>query len=154
MGRKVRIGSALKREVLSRDGHRCVKCGQKSRLKFNHVVPVVSGGQDVLSNLVTLCAGCHKAAPNEPAEFFRWAASGLPPSMDQSKHLTKLCVSILFHRERLGEKISEAEELIDQIYPDLWKVFRTGPTEEDPFRIESIKQFVGKYLPPGEGGSS
>jgi hypothetical protein len=116
-------------------------------LDLHHVVPVVFGGQAAASNLVTLCATCHKAAPNEPADFFRWAASGLPPSMDRSKHLTKLCVSIVLHRERLGEKVTEAERLIDQIYPDLWTVMRAEPTEADPFRIGSIRQFLTKYLP-------
>ncbi|MGH9359705.1 MAG: hypothetical protein ACRD1O_11120 [Terriglobia bacterium] len=73
--------------------------------------------------------------------------------MDLSKHLTKLCISILFHREGLGEKVDEAEGLVDQIYPDLWKVFRASPTDEDPLRIEPIKQFLGKYLPSSETGN-
>lgn len=154
MSRRIGTRGALRREVLARDGHRCVKCGQKSRLEAHHVIPVVFGGQDELGNLVTLCASCHKVAPDEPAQFFRWAASGLPPSMDLSKHLTKLCVSILFHRERLGEKIGDAEKLIDEIYPDLWSVFRAKPTEEDPFRqIVDFKKLALKYLPPESGSS-
>lgn len=123
-------------------------------MELHHVIPVAFGGQGVLSNLVSLCAGCHKAAPNEPSGFFRWAASGLPPSMDISKHLTKVCVSILFHRERLGEKVSEAEELVDRIYPDLWKVFRGARAEEDTSGLEALSEFASKYFAPPERGSS
>lgn len=116
------------------------------------MVPVVYGGADTASNLITLCAICHGNAPNEPAELYKWAASGLPPGMDLSKYLTKACISILFHREGLGKKVREAEELIDHIYPDIWKVFLTDPTDEDPFRIEGIKRFVSKYYPTSENG--
>lgn len=49
-------------EVLRRDGFRCVYCGLKaseSELHVDHVVPVVDGGSDELSNLVTACIDCN-----------------------------------------------------------------------------------------------
>ena len=49
-------------EVLRRDGFRCVYCGAKaseSELHVDHVVPVIDGGSDQLSNLVTACIDCN-----------------------------------------------------------------------------------------------
>lgn len=61
--RSRRSMSAKKRfEVLRRDGFRCKYCGvtaSESQLHVDHVIPVVAGGSDDLSNLVTACAGCN-----------------------------------------------------------------------------------------------
>lgn len=49
-------------EVLRRDGFQCAYCGAKaseSQLHVDHVVPVIEGGSDELSNLVTACIDCN-----------------------------------------------------------------------------------------------
>ena len=50
--------------ALERDGHRCVECGVSAPLHVHHVVPWEAGQEDphALGNLVTLCAGHHRAA--------------------------------------------------------------------------------------------
>jgi 5-methylcytosine-specific restriction endonuclease McrA len=48
-------------EVLERDGHQCVWCENDENLHVHHIVPVFAGGEKYeLSNLQTLCEGCHK----------------------------------------------------------------------------------------------
>src|SRR6266516_611392 len=49
--------------VMARDGYRCVACGFDllCALAAHHRLPRELGGRDTLSNLVTLCANCHKA---------------------------------------------------------------------------------------------
>ena len=46
--------------VLNRDNHCCVKCEESRSLHVHHVIPRKLGGSDELSNLITLCAACHK----------------------------------------------------------------------------------------------
>jgi 5-methylcytosine-specific restriction endonuclease McrA len=49
-------------EVFKRDGFQCVYCGAKPpgvALHVDHVEPVVKGGTNETSNLVTACAGCN-----------------------------------------------------------------------------------------------
>ena len=62
----------LRREVLDRDGWRCVKCGRRGRLEVDHVIPMRFGGAVyALENLQTLCrAPCHfeKTARENTAE--------------------------------------------------------------------------------------
>jgi len=54
--------------VKERDEYHCIKCGyqpsQKSRLHAHHIIPDSLGGEDRLENGATLCATCHKFAPD------------------------------------------------------------------------------------------
>jgi hypothetical protein len=52
----------LRRATLERDGYRCcvAGCMHTRFLNVHHVVPREANGPNALSNLVTLCAGCHE----------------------------------------------------------------------------------------------
>lgn len=53
----------LRRNVLERDGYRCVNCGDSihdATLQVHHIVPLIKGGSNYPGNLVTLCVDCHK----------------------------------------------------------------------------------------------
>ena len=51
---------AVRRRVLERDGWRCTKCGRPGRLEVHHLTPLHRGGDPwAMSNLETLCRGCH-----------------------------------------------------------------------------------------------
>lgn len=47
--------------ILARDGFRCVGCGKPAPalLHVDHIIPVISGGDDCDDNLVTLCEECN-----------------------------------------------------------------------------------------------
>lgn len=55
--------NATRREVLQRDGFRCVACRSDvpASCDIHHLLPRSMGGSDELSNLVSLCDGCHAA---------------------------------------------------------------------------------------------
>lgn len=53
-----------RRLVLARDAFKCVSCSTKLKSRdadVHHLLPRSMGGSDELSNLVTLCDGCHAA---------------------------------------------------------------------------------------------
>lgn len=57
-----RSWQTIRNLVLDRDGFRCVECGDlllSSDADIHHLLPRSMGGTDELSNLVTLCDGCH-----------------------------------------------------------------------------------------------
>ena len=62
---RLRLDSAsyakLRRQVLQRDGWRCQACGSMSKLEVHHQHFRSLGGNDSETNLITLCAACHKA---------------------------------------------------------------------------------------------
>lgn len=46
--------------VLERDDYTCQGCGQNGgELHVHHICPLGAGGSNALSNLLTLCDGCH-----------------------------------------------------------------------------------------------
>lgn len=80
------IPKRLRFEILRRDNHACRYCGATApdaRLTIDHVVPVVLGGSDDPSNLVSACRDCNAGkASSHPdaqtiadvsADALRWA---------------------------------------------------------------------------------
>jgi hypothetical protein len=55
------IPEAVRTEVWRRDGGRCVQCGSKQNLQFDHIIPVAQGGATSVANLQLLCQPCNGA---------------------------------------------------------------------------------------------
>jgi hypothetical protein len=55
------VPEAIRLEVWRRDAGRCVQCGSKRRLQFDHVIPVHLGGASTVANLQLLCSDCNQA---------------------------------------------------------------------------------------------
>ena len=47
--------------VWKRDGAKCVKCGSKENLEFDHVIPFSRGGSSTARNLQLLCETCNRS---------------------------------------------------------------------------------------------
>lgn len=59
--RREAIPSEVKREVWRRDSGRCVKCGSRERLEYDHIIPVTKGGSNTARNIELLCETCNRA---------------------------------------------------------------------------------------------
>jgi hypothetical protein len=73
---KAAIPPRTRREVLSRDRHRCRRpgCTSTRYLEVHHITPRSRGGGNEAANLVTLCAGCHQLVHEkkwDPVEMVR-----------------------------------------------------------------------------------
>lgn len=62
--RREAIPRAVQREVWQRDGGRCVECGTRERLCFDHIVPFSRGGANTVRNLQLLCEPCNLSKGN------------------------------------------------------------------------------------------
>ena len=49
----------LRREILARDGFRCLNCLQRRNLTIHHLIWLIFGGLTVPENLLTVCDDCH-----------------------------------------------------------------------------------------------
>ena len=55
------IPEAVRLFVWQRDGGKCVKCGARERLEFDHIIPVVAGGSSTERNVQLLCEPCNRS---------------------------------------------------------------------------------------------
>ncbi len=81
------IPPRTRREVLSRDRHRCRRpgCTNTRFLEVHHLTPRARGGGNEPGNLITLCAACHQLAHEKkwsPAELVR----EIPPAYGRAGH--------------------------------------------------------------------
>ena len=53
------ISVAIRGQVWRRDNGRCVQCGSRESLHFDHIIPVAKGGATIVSNLQLLCQSCN-----------------------------------------------------------------------------------------------
>lgn len=95
----------LKQRAMRRDGMRCCACGNSDRpvLATHHVIPVELRGQDRLSNLITLCANCHRTVHwlSTGDRSVDGHAYGLGRSTTQRRRLLALARRIRRHRLRV-----------------------------------------------------
>jgi 5-methylcytosine-specific restriction endonuclease McrA len=54
------IPDDVKQFVWRRDGGHCRQCGSASELQYDHVIPVVMGGNSTQDNLQILCGPCNR----------------------------------------------------------------------------------------------
>lgn len=62
--RRQRIPEEVQLHVFERDGGRCQKCGSRSDLQLDHVIPVSKGGGNATQNIQLLCGDCNRKKGN------------------------------------------------------------------------------------------
>ena len=59
------IPEEIRTYVWNRDAGKCVKCGSRDNLEFDHIVPIVKGGSNTARNIELLCERCNRAKSDE-----------------------------------------------------------------------------------------
>ena len=69
-------------------GQCCVNCGETENIEYHHIVPLSLGGTNNISNIVPLCARCHKAAHRgrNIAHYSNHGGSGRKSIASENKH--------------------------------------------------------------------
>ena len=55
-----RIPSGVRQNVWKRDGGKCVMCGSRERLEYDHIIPISKGGSNTERNIELLCEKCNR----------------------------------------------------------------------------------------------
>ena len=59
------IPKNVKDNVWNRDGGKCVQCGSKEKIEFDHIIPISKGGSNSYRNLQILCEKCNRSKGNK-----------------------------------------------------------------------------------------
>jgi 5-methylcytosine-specific restriction endonuclease McrA len=59
-GARKSIPERVRSEVWRRDTGRCVDCGSRERLEFDHIIPISQGGSNTARNLELRCESCNR----------------------------------------------------------------------------------------------
>lgn len=65
--------------------YKCANCGISKNVELHHIVPLMFGGNDVVSNMIPLCHACHQAthhAKNISKYIKSTSRGGRPPKCD------------------------------------------------------------------------
>jgi HNH endonuclease/GYF domain 2 len=54
------IPKAIQRDVWQRDNGRCVECGSRENIEFDHIIPLSKGGSSTTRNIQLLCQNCNR----------------------------------------------------------------------------------------------
>ena len=87
-----------RKNILRRDGHKCVYCGKSDlALTIDHIIPKSKGGEDSWENLISACRRCNsKKGDRTPSE------AGMPlhfqPYAPNNMFFIKFTVGILDNR--------------------------------------------------------
>jgi len=65
-----------RRNVMTRDRHRCQYCGSTRELTLDHVTPVSKGGGNRWDNLVTACSRCNQRKGSATLSSLGWRLPG------------------------------------------------------------------------------
>jgi len=58
--RRERIPDSVRLFVWQRDEGKCVKCGNREKLEFDHIIPFADGGSSTERNIQLLCEFCNR----------------------------------------------------------------------------------------------
>ena len=143
MGEKVIRQKNFRKNCLERDSFTCQKCKVEDhiakRLEIHHILPLYSGGEDNIKNMITLCSTCHKYAPDNSEKFQEY----LDSEMDG------LTTTLIYIYKKLQDEGIIEDTMTEGIitYEILYDILRREKTRQELQKIElNFFQDINKYL--------
>ena len=134
------MNGSKRRRVLERDGGSCRNCGDSGgnvELEVHHIVPRNAGGTDRLTNLATLCTGCHSAVHDS-----------------QNVKKSEIVAEAIQRRKEQGLPVGRPKKLDDALraeafdlrrkgvsYSAIARVIESNPDGPDEISRETIRRY-------------
>lgn len=80
---------SFRTELKLKLGSACSNCGRIENIEYHHIVPLINGGTNKLSNIVPLCVECHEKSHDK--EGFKSRGGGRPraTTIDEAEPILK-----------------------------------------------------------------
>ena len=101
--------SNFRKNMIEQLGKTCVNCSSNKDIEYHHIVPLVNGGTNNLSNIVPLCKECHCKAHDK--EYRHGCPSSGRPKKYNIEDENVLNVLHKYFNLEIGKK--EAMELLE-----------------------------------------
>jgi hypothetical protein len=143
------VSNKVKKQIIERDGNKCLKCGIGVNLEIHHITPLCLGGDNQKENLATLCFKCHKQAPDDKINFEKYVQIHLPPNLAKSRIITKAMISIILSRygfvteDKMEEFMANISIEIDDMYLASWGCCVSG----DISKLSEVSKLVTQGKP-------
>ena len=115
-------------------GETCVNCFSNKDIEYHHIVPLVNGGTNNLSNIVPLCSECHYKAHDKQYKH-KSTNSGRPKKLNIEDENT-LNILHKYFNLKIGKK--ETRELLNITNNTVWdritKEYRVKYNIPDSFK--------------------
>lgn len=127
MSKRKSMSKSKRFEIFKRDGFKCLYCGctpLQSALRVDHVIPVVDGGNDEPSNLVTACFDCNAGKAARRLEDNRFPVGDPETALEHAEQIRDfLAAQREIERARLAASNVIAEEWERQLGPMSQEMF-------------------------------
>jgi len=99
------ISGKVKKKVMIRDNGKCVYCGSKENIEFDHILPFSEGGSNSANNIQLICIYCNRQKRNYINDDFLRKEG----KTEKKERLLREIKEIHHKIEVLGKKITEKE---------------------------------------------
>lgn len=97
----------------------CVYCGSKDVKRWDHIIPVIKGGETVLGNMVPACSSCDDS--KQALSFQEWLISdgvlspkrqGIKNMKQRAERIENYMQHFAYHPRTLEERLNENQLLL------------------------------------------
>jgi hypothetical protein len=134
------LSKKLRFEVFKRDSFTCQYCGQMPPtvvLEIDHIVPVVSGGENEIENLITSCFDCNRGKGPR-------LLSSVPKSISDNLQSIKEKEDQIGEYRKFVKKIKRREKKDIGLIVSIFEESFPGYVPTEKFKNVSIGRFLNK----------
>lgn len=118
--RKQFVSTGFRKRVILEKPHVCANCGSEEGVEFHHIVPIMVGGTNRMSNIVPLCGACHMAVHfGEPIARYKShkRSGGRPRKLpDDYKNILTDYVMCRIPKSEAQRKIGIGSNICDTVW--------------------------------------
>ena len=124
----------------------CANCGkdEKEQIEYHHVIPIILGGQDVLTNIIPLCHNCHELIHHDKNSNIN---TGYLVKIAQALKEANLTIAKKKEGRKIGRPTLTYNDLTDEIKQMIIKIQNKEIYKKDAaIKLNISRPTLDKYI--------